>query len=754
MGKHPKFSVVLPTYNRGHVLKKAIDSVLEQSFQDFELIIVDDGSIDNTKEIIAGINDARIICLYQDNGGGSKARNTGINAATGEYIAFLDSDDLFIANKLERVFKIIANIEADVYFSYAIVDRGNEITALKPSRPIENNEPIDEFLFCSCETIQTSTMIVRSSVAKKVKFNEGLKKGQDIDFSIRLFSNRAKFFFIDEPLSIWTDKTSQNRVSHVNCGSDLESWLIYSKEKISSRAYYGFRANILSYEIAATQPIRTIIDLLNGFFFGGTSINRTFHSAARAFMPRRIYRHLVDIVLKANNTFAVGKTLIIVFFSFVFLVPTTAFAYKGRNLDADWREKAEQRIESYRKADLTIKVLNDEGKKMEGVKVHVKMKKHAFAFGAAVGARMLTKNDEESERYRALVLNQYNKVVLENDLKWDPWNASKTSPLGSKYYLPQTFAALQWLKNNDIAVRGHYISWGPIEKFQTYKKYKSNPEKFYQLLFAHIKDKMSAVNNLVDEWDAINHPIAWNDKLINLDDLFGKNIYLDILKSARKINPNVKLYVNDGGILPNGNGKFNQKKRDKYENFIRYLIDNDAPLDGIGFMSHFTPKRLTAPTDLYRIVERFASFRLPLQVTEFDIRFAKPKEIYNFSEEELRLQADYTRDFMTVMFSHPAVVGIVMWGFWEGHLYQPSASLYRPDWTIKPNGEAWNNLVFKKWWTDVNGTTDKNGIFQNRGFLGDYEIVAEKNGESLTKLIKLTKDGINFNIFLYQKKRK
>ena len=143
-------------------------------------------------------------------------------------------------------------------------------------------------------------------------------------------------------------------------------------------------------------------------------------------------------------------------------------------------------------------------------------------------------------------------------------------------------------------------------------------------------------------------------------------------------------------------------------------------------MGHFTQKRLTAPTDLYRIVERFASFGLPLQVTEFDIRFAKPKKIYNFSKEELRLQADYTRDFMTVMFSHPAVVGIVMWGFWEGHLYQPSASLYSPDWTIKPNGEAWNNLVFKKWWTDVNGTTDKKGIFQNRCFLGDYEIVAEK----------------------------
>ena len=83
---------------------------------------------------------------------------------------------------------------------------------------------------------------------------------------------------------------------------------------------------------------------------------------------------------------------------------------------------------------------------------------------------------------------------------------------------------------------------------------------------------MSAVNNLVDEWDAINHPIAWNDKLINLDELFGKNIYVDILKSAREINPNVKLYVNDGGILPNGNGKFNQKKRDKYEKFIRYLL--------------------------------------------------------------------------------------------------------------------------------------------------------------------------------------
>src|SRR6266540_1479939 len=92
--KMPSVSVVIPTYNRASLLREAIDSVLNQTFNDLELIIVDDGSTDNTEEVVHSFTDHRLMYLKQQNEGASSARNAGIQAATGEFIAFLDSDDL------------------------------------------------------------------------------------------------------------------------------------------------------------------------------------------------------------------------------------------------------------------------------------------------------------------------------------------------------------------------------------------------------------------------------------------------------------------------------------------------------------------------------------------------------------------------------------------------------------------------------------------------------------------------------------
>jgi glycosyltransferase involved in cell wall biosynthesis len=97
----PRVSVIIPTYNRAAYLREAIDSVLGQTFVDFELIVVDDGSTDNTKEVVASIEDSRIFYKYQENSGVAAARNTGITISKGEYIAFLDSDDVWLPHNLE-----------------------------------------------------------------------------------------------------------------------------------------------------------------------------------------------------------------------------------------------------------------------------------------------------------------------------------------------------------------------------------------------------------------------------------------------------------------------------------------------------------------------------------------------------------------------------------------------------------------------------------------------------------------------------
>jgi len=102
----PPVSVIIPTYNRASWLRGAIDSVLDQTFADFELIVVDDGSTDNTKEIVADYGD-KIRYFYQPNKGPSAARNTGIGQAKADLICFLDSDDRWIKNKLQTQVEFI-----------------------------------------------------------------------------------------------------------------------------------------------------------------------------------------------------------------------------------------------------------------------------------------------------------------------------------------------------------------------------------------------------------------------------------------------------------------------------------------------------------------------------------------------------------------------------------------------------------------------------------------------------------------------
>ena len=102
------FSIIIPTYNRANLIGKAIDSVLAQTYHNWELIIIDDGSTDNTRDVVRSYNDNRIKYFYQENRGRSAARNYGIDISKGDYISFLDDDDYYLENFLEEFFHIIS----------------------------------------------------------------------------------------------------------------------------------------------------------------------------------------------------------------------------------------------------------------------------------------------------------------------------------------------------------------------------------------------------------------------------------------------------------------------------------------------------------------------------------------------------------------------------------------------------------------------------------------------------------------------
>jgi len=395
--------------------------------------------------------------------------------------------------------------------------------------------------------------------------------------------------------------------------------------------------------------------------------------------------------------------------------------YDGRSEDASWRRQANSRIEQIRKAPLRVKVFDARGVSIRGAKVHIRMRRHAFGFGNILNPRAFQLEGADGRKYREIFLEHFNKTTFESGFRWQNWFVpARQGTLDEHEDLLDEM--IRFCQARDIGIRGHYLSWAPLSK-DSYKptNYREHPGRLWPELSTHIDEMIAFVDERLAEWDAINHIIGWNETMA---DVTGSDeIYAKIIRHARS-RTDTPLWVNEGAILQGGD------RLEAYEKMVRYLFENDAGPDGIGFMAHFKESSLRSIDGLREIYDRFAKFGVPLQLTEFDI---------DTTDEQL--QADYLRDVMTITFSHPSFNSIIMWGFWEGRHWRPNGALWRRDFSIKPCGRVWKKLVFETWWTDEHRATDAGGACEVSAFLGDYDIIVEHQDRRLAVVVKLGKSG-------------
>jgi endo-1,4-beta-xylanase len=397
-------------------------------------------------------------------------------------------------------------------------------------------------------------------------------------------------------------------------------------------------------------------------------------------------------------------------------LPITSLGYSGREPDAAWRQAAEARIEQIRKGDLTIVVKDRSGRPIRNAAVAVKMRRHAFGFGTAVNGPTMTGKawPDDREKYKQAILQLFNKAVVENDLKWSGWENEANRPA--------TFEFIDWMLNAGLTVRGHNLVWPSWEKSPPrLRQLQNDPQALAKTILDHIAEETTALRGRLVEWDVINEPF-YNHAII---ELLGDDSMVDWFNAAHRGDPGPKLFINDYDIL----GANDAEHRDYYAKTIQYLIDRGAPIAGIGMQGHFSAQ-VTPPEELLRRIDRFAKLNKSLQVTEFDIA----------TNDEL-LQADYTRDLLTVVFSHPAFIGFMMWGFWEPNHWRPQGAMIQDDWTTKPNYDAYMDLVFKKWWTNASGKTGPQGMFNVRGFVGEYDVEVSVGRRTRTLKVSLPSGG-------------
>lgn len=359
-----------------------------------------------------------------------------------------------------------------------------------------------------------------------------------------------------------------------------------------------------------------------------------------------------------------------------------------------------------------------------GVEVRVEQLRHEFWFGAALASQMFSGRlaGDDAAKYKQVFLENFNAAVTENALKWHSMEPRK----GNVNYAVVE-AILDWTREHEIPLRGHNVFWGTPDMVQPWLK-ELDDSTLRQTLKARALDIARRYRGRFAEYDLNNEMLHGN----YYEQRLGPAITRDMASWMRQEDPQAVLYLNDYDILTG-------RRLEDYAAQIQALLGQGVPIGGIGVQGHLHGDSFDAAT-LQRALDRLAQFKLPVRVTEFN--FPGQRSRYysqrgaRLSDEEEQAKAKALADYYRICFAHPAVEGIMMWGFWEGANWIPVSSLYRRDWSATPAAAAYRDLVFKQWWTTWRGQTDDQGRCEVGAFFGKYRVTA--GGQELVVQLKRT----------------
>lgn len=265
-GQTPLVSVVIPTYNRGELILKTIGSVLNQTYKNIEIIIVDDNSTDNTKKIISTLSDPRINYIkLERNTKGREARNRGIMESKGKFIAFLDSDDCWLPNKIESQLKYMYckanNLDNILCFTDLIQDNGRW-KKRKTNKSFHRETNIMEYILAENNIVQTSTYIISTILAQDTLFNPTLPKHQDWDFCLRLTRKNANFLHFPIATTIWNVEKRKDRISLGSKFAEHSVEWVNNNNMLSKKAQYGFKVSMFFDELLRRKHYWQALHLL------------------------------------------------------------------------------------------------------------------------------------------------------------------------------------------------------------------------------------------------------------------------------------------------------------------------------------------------------------------------------------------------------------------------------------------------------------------------------------------------------------
>ncbi len=364
----------------------------------------------------------------------------------------------------------------------------------------------------------------------------------------------------------------------------------------------------------------------------------------------------------------------------------------------EWREPAQNRIDSLRTSPLTIVCKNADGRLLENVKIYISQLKKDFPFGVAVAANLFG-GQNYNETYVEKAGQLFNMITIENHLKWKMY----------QWAHPSVDYVFNWADEKNIPIHGHCLFW-PSYNFCPDWLQVLSPQTTYDSVIAHVEQYCDEFSGKVVHWDVLNEAVNNNE----IWEYTGIQLLADCYIVAKESDSTVLLMYNDFSILSTDSAKQNQ-----VIDLVTQLVEMGAPIEGIGVQGHLHFTNLPTPATAIKNLDKMTQLGLPIFITELDI----------FVGEYWDFQAEYFRDILTALYSHPAVKGIIQWGFWEGSHWRPDAALYNLDWTARPVGLVFEDLMFDTWNTDSIIFTVQNGVAGLKCFNGELSVFGDYNGK-------------------------
>ena len=399
----------------------------------------------------------------------------------------------------------------------------------------------------------------------------------------------------------------------------------------------------------------------------------------------------------------------------------------------NWRNEAFERIDSIRKSELYINLLSVSGHPLNGASVKIKLKRHAFNWGAVTRANHFI-NSPHIETYKNLYLNYFNSAGFSLGLKPKHRGLIAENEVES---------AMPWFNANNFHMRGHAMIWEgesffPTEEVSVYNStVLANQQKgdsLVNMLDDHIYHVIPKWN--VECWDVVNEPVVNQD--VN-DLLPNKNTLVHWFKLADSLRQfygktNLKLALNENQIISN-NSPWVVGKIGDFMDIIDSMLMEGAPIEILGFQSRIKYGMLPADSMYNRLVS-FEKYGLPYEATEFEIRNTNN---YTYTDAEVK---QLTEETMIIYFSHPFVNGFWHWTFIDEADDSRPYALFNYDGTPQPTGEKWIELMEGVFDTDTTLLTNFSGNCSTRGFKGEYDIEITYGDSTYITSLSLNNDTV------------